>query len=182
MCCRRKTASVRNDRTIPFFIKNAISFSGSVRQRIRRNRTLFRIGFSLHCVLYNEQTSVRAPVGADAAKGPRGLEAGGRARGCENVNGRSSRADIFPLISRRDSHICGLPKFARACGRARRDEIGFIARLKATTVRAFLVSAGSPSAGVTEEAHLHCRDVRTGFPLQSLASIRPGMRVASPAD
>eukprot|EP01031_Cornospumella_fuschlensis_P050717 gene50717-62032_t len=29
--------------------------------------------------------------------------------------------------------------------------------LEATTVRAFLVSAGSPTAGVTEEAHLHCR-------------------------
>ena len=29
--------------------------------------------------------------------------------------------------------------------------------LEATTVRAFLVSAGFPTAGVTEEAHLHCR-------------------------
>lgn len=28
---------------------------------------------------------------------------------------------------------------------------------EATTVRAFLFSAGFPSAGVTEEAHLHCR-------------------------
>jgi len=29
--------------------------------------------------------------------------------------------------------------------------------LEATTVRAFLVSAGCPKAGVTKEAHLHCR-------------------------
>src|SRR5438128_3639298 len=29
--------------------------------------------------------------------------------------------------------------------------------LEATTVRAFLVSAGRPKTGVTEEAHLHCR-------------------------
>lgn len=36
--------------------------------------------------------------------------------------------------------------------------------LEATTVRAFLVSSGFPTAGVTEEAHLHCRTCGWGFP------------------
>jgi hypothetical protein len=36
--------------------------------------------------------------------------------------------------------------------------------LEATTVRAFLVSAGCPNAGVTEEAHLHCRTCGRGHP------------------
>lgn len=36
--------------------------------------------------------------------------------------------------------------------------------LEATTVRAFLVSAGFPTAGVTEEAHLHCRTCGRVFP------------------
>src|SRR6476661_7138111 len=40
--------------------------------------------------------------------------------------------------------------------------------LEATTVRAFLVSAGFPTAGVTEEAHLHCRTCG-GTTLQSKA-------------
>ena len=39
--------------------------------------------------------------------------------------------------------------------------------LEATTVRAFLVSAGFPTAGVTEEAHLHCRTCgRDSLPIQ----------------
>lgn len=82
---------------------------------------------------------------------------------------------FFFLILQAKIISFGLPKFARACGRAKQRRIGINARLKATTVRAFLVSAGSPSAGVTEEAHLLCRDVRNRFlPFQSLASIKTG--------
>lgn len=36
--------------------------------------------------------------------------------------------------------------------------------LEATTVRAFLVSSGCPKAGITEEAHLHCRQCGCGSP------------------
>src|SRR5690606_27917583 len=93
----------------------------------------------------------------------------------------------FRLITKAGTTISRLPKVARACGcppdLGYGEKAGMVpgpnrssrfnghpmdrGHLEATTVRAFLVSAGCPKTGVTEEAHLHCRQCGAGLPIQS---------------